>query len=95
LSARQPYYILFDDDQLNINLDFTLGQVKIFDEMWKDGHSTSEIASKLQRKIVEIELLAEDRFLKKKITPRKGAMQGTKPWIKKNRGMRNAANGYL
>ncbi|WP_312756057.1 hypothetical protein [Rummeliibacillus suwonensis] len=63
--------------------------------MWKDGHSISEIASKLQRKIVEIELLVEDRFLKKKITPGKGAMQGTKPWVKKNRGVVNAANGYL
>lgn len=85
MPARQPYYILFDDDKLNINLDFTVRQVTIFDEMWKEGCSVSEIASKLQRKKVEIELLAEDRFLRQMINVRKGAMTGTKPWIKKEK----------
>ena len=84
MPAKLPYYILFDDETLNINLDFTPKQVSIFDEMWKEGYSVSDIASKLQRKKVEIELLAEDRFLRKKINVRKGAMKGTKALKKDN-----------
>nr|DAM00131.1 MAG TPA: Protein of unknown function (DUF2802) [Caudoviricetes sp.] len=83
MPARQPYYILFDDDQLNINLDFTPYKVQIFDEMWNEGYSVTEIASRLQRKLVEIELLASDRYLRGKIKIRKGGMKGTKPCSKK------------
>lgn len=85
MPSRQPYYILFDDEKLNINLDFTQRQVQNFDNMWREGCSISEIAFKLQRKKVEIELLAEDRFLRKKINVRKGAMNGTKSWKKKTK----------
>lgn len=70
-------YICFADD-LNINFDYTYAQVSKFDEMWKQGYSTNDISRALRRKIVEIDLLAADRFLRKKIKPRKGGMSGTR-----------------
>lgn len=79
---KQPVYIMFDPDETEINLDISHNKLKKFEKMWNEGYSIGEIAYKLQCKQVEVELLAIDRFIRGGIQPRKGHMQGTKPWLK-------------
>ncbi|MGE7623580.1 hypothetical protein ACQKMD_11095 [Viridibacillus sp. NPDC096237] len=82
--AKEPYYILFTDDEQDVNLDFKLSQVKTFDKMWQEGHSVATIAFKIKRKKVEIALLAMDRELLGAIKPRTGGLNGTIPFVNPN-----------
>lgn len=85
---KQPVYIMFDPDETEINLDISHSKLNKFEKMWNEGYSIGEIAFKLQCKQVEVELLAIDRFIRGGIQPRKGHMQGTKPWFKPNNKIR-------
>lgn len=83
---KSKRYIMFDFDE--INLDITYKSLQRFDEMWNEGCSIAEIAFRLQRTQAEMQLLAIDRFMSKAISPRKGSMEGTKPWCHPNNKIR-------
>ncbi|GEM_PF-5282478 len=73
-------YFMFDEDATGVNLDMHVDDIPRFDFMWRSGHSIDEIAYVLRKTAIEMELLAMDRFLRGKIEPRSGHMQGTIPW---------------
>jgi hypothetical protein len=60
-----------------INHDWTPEEVKRFDQMWKAGYSTWEIARAFIRPIDDVNILVYDRCYRKKIKPRKGGLNGT------------------
>lgn len=60
----------------NLNFNWDLKQVEMFQEMWKSGSSIIELAEFFERSQEEIGLLIIDRSLKDKIKPRKGGLFG-------------------
>lgn len=90
---RQPFYTMFEPDETEVNLDISFAKLKRFEQMWDEGYSVAEIAYKLQRNRIEMELLAMDRFIQGKIKPRKGHMEGTKPWFKSENKIRIKMEG--
>lgn len=65
-------YIALDD----MNLDWMPADVKLFDQLWKEGVPVKEIARKLKRPAKEVVILLYDRASKGKVKPRKGGLEG-------------------
>lgn len=69
-------YIVFDPDNIDIDLSFTNGQVNKVERLWGDGESLITISQEVRRKPLEIALLIMDRAEQKKIKPRKNGIFG-------------------
>ncbi|MDM5333417.1 hypothetical protein QUF56_09280 [Ureibacillus composti] len=71
-------YVLFTQDE-HETIDFSFSKTKVekFIELWNEGYSIVIIARKLQRKQIEVTMLAMDLDIVGKIHPRPGGIFGT------------------
>lgn len=72
---KQGYHV-FDDEHFSLNLIFTDEELEVFSQLWSDGISLKNIATKMKRQPIEITLLVIDRAELKLINGRKTGIHG-------------------
>lgn len=69
-------YIVFDSDAINIDMSFSMQQVKEVEALCNQGDSLSSIAKHIKRKPLEVALLIMDRAELEEIEPRGNGIFG-------------------
>lgn len=73
LADRRNTYTLFDGEEsaLDINWHWDLyNEVLLFDRLWEEGESMTEISRILEKSVDSVQLLKIDRMKRNKITKR-------------------------